>query len=132
VSVGLTPTLALNDGELKQRFAEDQFRKGPGVEINRGVERLLARGCTIFTATGYIFTIAEFQRFQDRMQFFAFNEPMNSLVLDRLSRTEGCTAFLFPRPSHPAILQFIAAETETRGLTKMAEGNGFELLVSGR
>jgi hypothetical protein len=130
VSVGLTLTLALNDKELRERFARDQFGKGPGAEIHRSAKQLLARGCTIFTATGFILTIAEFQRFQDQMQFFVFNEPMSAPVLDRLSKTEGCTGFLVPRPSHPAILQIIAAETETRGLTKMAEGNGCELLVS--
>lgn len=132
VSVGLTLTLALNDREFRERFARDQFGKGPGVEIHRSVEQLLARGCTIFTATGFVQTISKFQPFRDQMQFFVFNEPMNAAVLDRLGKTEGCTAFLFPRPSHPAILQTIAAETETRGLTKMAEGKGFELLVSGR
>jgi hypothetical protein len=132
VSVGLTLTLALNDSELKERFAQDQFGKGPGIDINRSVEQLLARGCTIFTATGFILTIAEFQRFQDQMQFFVFNEPMNNSVLDRLRKTEGCAGFLFPRPSHPAILEVIAAETEKRGLRKMAEGKGFELLVPAR
>lgn len=132
VSVGLTLTLALNDSELKERFARDQYGKGPGIDIHRSVEQLLARGCTIFTATGFILTIAEFQRFQDQMQFFVFNEPMNNSVLDRLRKTEGCAGFLFPRPSHPVILEVIAAETEKRGLRKTAEGKGFELLVSTR
>jgi hypothetical protein len=130
LSIGLTLTLAWGDEELKQRFVSDQFRKGPGVEINKSVEQLLARGCTVFSATGYILTISTFQQFQDRMQFFAFNEPMNSLVLDRLNKTEGCSAFLFPRPSHPSILEVIAANTEGRNLRKVAEGNGFELLAS--
>src|SRR5882724_11326214 len=114
LSVGLTLTLALTDKQLKERFASDQFSKGQGVEINRGVQQLLARGCTLFTATGFVLTISEFQRFQDQMQFFVFNEPMNSMVLDRLSKTEGCTGFLFPNPSHPSILDVIAANTETR------------------
>lgn len=132
LSVGLTLTLALNDKELKERFANDQFGKGPGVEINRSVEQLLARGCTVFTATSFILTIAKFQPFQDQMQFFVFNEPMDAAVLDRLNKTEGCTAILFHRASHPAVLEVVAAETEARGLRKMAEGNNFELLVSSR
>lgn len=132
LSVSLTLTLALNDKELKQRFARDQFSKGPGVEINRSVEQLLARGCTIFTATGFVLTIAKFQPFLDQMQFFVFNEPMNTTVLDRLSKTEGCTAILFPNQSHPEILKVIASAAEPRGLRKLAEGNNFELLVSSR
>jgi hypothetical protein len=130
LSVGLTLTLALNDNEMKERFAGDQFGKGPGVEINRNVEQLLARGCTIFTATSFIQTISKFRPFQDQMQFFVFNEPMNAAVLDRLSKTEGCTGILFPNPSHPEILKVVAATAETRGLKKAAEGNNFQLLVS--
>lgn len=132
VSVGLTLPLALNDGALKERFARDQFGKGPGVEINRSVEQLLGRGCTIFTATSFVLTIAKFQPFLDKMQFFVFNEPMNATVLDRLSKTEGCTAILFPNPSHPEILRVIAAAAELRGLRKVTEGNNFVLLVSSR
>ena len=66
------------------------------------------------------------------MQFFVFNEPMNATVLDRLSKTEGCTGFLFPNPSHPEILKVIDAATEARGLRKVAEANRFELLASSR
>jgi hypothetical protein len=130
LSVGLTLTLALNDKEMKERFAGDQFSKGPGVAINRSVEQLLIRGCTIFTATSFVLTISKFQPFQDQMQFFVFNEPMNATVLDRLSKTEGCTGFLLPNVSHPAILEVVAVNTEARGLRKAAEGNGFQLLSS--
>jgi hypothetical protein len=66
------------------------------------------------------------------MEFFVFNEPMNNLVLDRLGKTEGCTGFLFPRASHPAIFEVIAAEARRRGLSKVAEGNNFELLALAR
>lgn len=132
LSVGLTLTLALNDKELNERFANDQFSKGPGLEINRSVEQLLVRGCTIFSATSFILTIAKFQPFQDQVQLFAFNEPMDAAVMDRLNKTRGCTAILFHRTSHPAVLEVVAAETEARGLRKMAEGNNFELLVSSR
>lgn len=132
LSVSLTLTLASNDKELKQRFARDQFSKGPGTEINRSVEQLLARGCTIFTATSFILTISEFQRFENQMQFFVFNEPMNRSVLDRLGKTDGCTGFLFPNSSHPSILEVIAANTEARGLKRVAEASRFELLASSR
>jgi hypothetical protein len=37
--------------------------------------------------TSFIQTIARLQPFLDRMQFFAFNEPMNAAVLDRLNKT---------------------------------------------
>jgi hypothetical protein len=130
LSVGLTLTLALNDRQMKERFARDQFSKGPGAEIHRNVEQLLARGCTVFTATSFVLTIARFQPFGDRMQFFAFNEPMNATVLDRLNKTAGCTVILFPNPSHPEVLKVVASATETKGLRKVAESNNFELLVS--
>ena len=130
LSVGLTLTLALNDQQMKERFARDQFSKEPGVEINRNVDQLLNRGCTVFTATGFVMTIAKFQPFLAQMQFFTFNEPMNATVLDRLSKTEGCTAMLFPIPSHPEVMKVVATVTDERGLKKIAAGNNFELLAA--
>jgi hypothetical protein len=130
LSVGLTLTLALDDQQMKERFARDQFSKEPGFEINQNVDQLLSRGCTVFTATNFITAIAKFQPFLAQMQFFTFNEPMNATVLDRLSKTEGCTAMLFPIPSHPEVMKVVAAVTETRGLRKVAGSNNFELLVS--
>ena len=57
LSVGLTLTLAQGDKELKERFANEQLRKGMGLELNRNIEKLLLRGCTIFSADGHISTI---------------------------------------------------------------------------
>jgi hypothetical protein len=130
LSVGLTLTLALNDQQMKEGFARDQFSKEPGVEINRNVEQLLNRGCAVFTATSFVMTIAKFQPFLAQMQFFNFNEPMNAAVLDRLSKTEGCTAMLFPVPSHPEVMKVVATVTDERGLKRIAAGNNFELLAA--
>jgi len=59
-----------------------------------------------------------------------YPDDVSAAVLDRLSKTEGCTGILFPNPSHPEILKVVAATAETRGLKKAAEGNNFQLLVS--
>ena len=58
--IGTLP-LALGDEKLKQRFADEQMRKGLGIELNRPVGQLLARGCTIFSADAYFHTVAAFQ-----------------------------------------------------------------------
>ena len=78
LSIGLTLPLALNDKGLNERFANDQFGKGPGVEINRTSISCWLAAARFSTATSFVLTIARFQPFLDRMQFFAFNEPMNA------------------------------------------------------
>ena len=61
--VVLTLPLALSDEKLKQRFANEQMSKGLGIEINQHVEKLLVRGCKIFSNDGYITTISAFKKF---------------------------------------------------------------------
>jgi hypothetical protein len=131
ISICLTLTLALHDQELKERFAADQLRRGPGGEVNHSVGQLLLRGCTIVSGTAYIFTVSAFQRHRDQMHYFAASEPLGEPVTRRLRDAEGCTAILYPPDrTHSSMLDFIAANTEARGYSKLVEGNGMELLVS--
>jgi hypothetical protein len=131
LSVGLTLTLATGDSELKERFAGEQLRRGPGHEINQKVGEILRQGCTVFSGNAYIFTVAAFQPGRDQLRYFAFSEPLHDLSLGRLTETAGCTGILFPPDrTHPSILAFIATNTEARGYRKIAEGNGATLLVS--
>ena len=49
----------------------------------------------------------------------------------QFSESTGCTSILYqPRSTHPSVLSFVVAYADARGLKKLAEGNGFELLGS--
>src|SRR5258705_11604805 len=50
IAAALTLTLAQNNTQLKERFATDQLRGGPGFELNQTIAKLLQRGCAIFSA----------------------------------------------------------------------------------
>jgi hypothetical protein len=129
--VVLTLPLALSDEKLKQRFADEQLSKGLGIELNRPIGELLARGCTIYSADGYIHTVSVFQPYRQQMQFFHFTEPLTDLLAKQINESTGCTSIMYPPGrTHPSILSFIGATTEARGYTKVAESNGMELLVS--
>jgi hypothetical protein len=131
LSVGLTLTLAQGDKELKQRFANEQIRKGTGLELNQAIERLLLRGCTILSADDYIFSISAFEPFRNQMQFFHSSEPLNDLLEKRASETTGCTSVFYPPGrTHPSILNHISALINSHGYTKVTEHNGMERLVS--
>ena len=130
--VVLTLPLALGDEKLKQRFADEQLSKGPGIELNRPVGQLLARGCMIYAADGYIHTVSAFQPYRQQMRFFHFTEPLTDLLAKQLDESTGCTSIMYP-PSrtHPSILNLIDTLTNSRGYTKVTEHNGMDLLVSG-
>jgi hypothetical protein len=129
LSVGLT--LAQGDKELKQRFADEQLQKGFGFELNKNIEKLLLRGCTIFSADAYIYTISAFQPFLSQLRFFHYTQPLNDLLVKPFNESTGCTSIFYP-PSitHPSILSFIDTYTKARGFAKVAEDRDMELLVS--
>jgi hypothetical protein len=131
MTVGLTLTLATGDSQFKERFANDQLRSGSGIEFNRNIAKLLARGCTIFSATGYISMISAFEPFRDQMRFFFFTLPLDQPLTDQFNASTGCTSIFYP-PSltHPSILNFIATYAEARGLKKIGEAEGMVLMVS--
>ena len=129
--VVLTLPLALNDEKLKQRFAHEQMIRGFGIEINQNVEKLLVRGCTVFSVDAYITTIAAFQKFLPQIRFFHVADPLSDQLAQQISESAGCTGILYPpHLTHPTILDFIAAQTKARGYRKVVEGSGMTLLVS--
>jgi len=128
---GLTLSLAEGDQALKQRFTEDQLRKGNGIELNSEIEHLLVRGCTVFTADGFIYSISAFQPLRSRIHFFFFGLPLDDSLLKPLKEATGCTGIFYPpETTHPTILSFFRGYGESHGLKKVAEGRGMELLVS--
>ena len=129
--VGLTLPLAQADKDLKQRFADEQLRAGLGLEFNRNIEKLLVRGCTVFSPDVYISTISAFRPYRNQMKLFHFSEPLDALRVQQFDESTGCTSIFYqPRSTHPSVLSFVVAYAEARGLKKLAEGNGFELLSS--
>jgi hypothetical protein len=129
--VVLTLPLALSDEKLKQRFAHEQMIRGYGIEINRNAEKLLARGCKLFSVDAYITTIAGFQKFLPQIHFFHVADPLSDQLTQQINESTGCTGILYPpRMTHPSILDFIAAQTRARGYTKVVDHNGMELLAS--
>jgi hypothetical protein len=128
--VVLTLPLAMGDEKLRQRFADEQLSKGLGIELNRPIGQLLVRGCTVFSADGYIHTVSAFQPYRQQMQFFHFTEPLTGMLAKQLNETTGCTGILYPPSStHPSILALIDASAKARGLTKAVEHNGMVLLA---
>ena len=131
--VALTSPLALSDEKLNQRFTDEQLSKGLGIELNRPIGQLLARGCKIFSADGYIYTVVAFQPYRQQMEFFHFSEPLTDLLTKQLNESTGCTGIMYP-PSrtHQSILALIDALSISHGYTKIVEYRGMDLLVSNR
>ena len=129
--VALTLPLALNDEKLKQRFAHEQMIRGYGIEINQNVEKLLVRGCKVFSVDAYITTITGFQKFLPQIQFFHVADPLPDQVAQQIDESAGCTGILYPPGStRPSILDFIAAQTRARGYVTVVAHNGMELLAA--
>jgi hypothetical protein len=128
--VVLTLPLALSDQKLKQRFADEQMSKGLGIELNRPIGQLFVRGCTVFSADGYIHTVSAFRPYRQQMQFMHFTEPLTDPLAKQLNETTGCTGIMYP-PSrtHPSIQALIETTAAARGLTKAVEHNGMVLLA---
>jgi hypothetical protein len=130
--LALTLPLAMGDSNLKQRFADEQMSKGLEIELNRPIGEMLRRGCTVFSADGYINTISAFEPFRSQMRFFYFNEPLTDLLGKQLAESTGCTGIMYPPGrTHPTILNLIAALRDARGYIEVVEHKGMELLVSG-
>jgi hypothetical protein len=129
--VVLTLPLALSDEKLNRRFADEQQIRGLGIELNGPVGQLLARGCTIFSADDYIFTVEAFQRYRQQLVFFHSTEPLTESLAAQLNERTGCMSVLYP-PSrtHSSIMARIDALSVSRGYAKIAEHQGMELLVA--
>jgi hypothetical protein len=129
----LTLPLALNDENLKQRFADEQLSKGMGIELNGPIGQLLASGCTIYTADGYIYTVSAFQPYRQQMQFFHFTEPLTDLLESQLNQSTGCVSIVYPSSrTHPSILNLTSALMDSRGYRKVTEHNGMTLVKNSR
>jgi hypothetical protein len=131
VCVVLTLNLAAGDTALKERFANEQLREGPGREINQKVGEVLQQGCTVLTGNAYIYTVSAFQPFKDQLRYSTFGDHINDPALASLTKPTGCTSILYvPSRTHPTIMEFIAAGTDAGGLKKVIEDNVTVLLVS--
>jgi hypothetical protein len=129
--VGMTLGVAQSDDRLNARFANDQLRVPPGIELHQGIAQLLARGCTVFSADAFPLTISALQPYRDRIQFFFFTEPLNDALADRFNKTSGCVGVYYPPDrTHPSMLRFIADYAASRHLEKIVETNGMALLAS--
>jgi hypothetical protein len=126
----LTLPLALGDEKLKQRFATEQMIRGLGLKINENVEKLLARGCTVFSNDAYIMTISAFQKFRDQIRFFHVVEPLTDQLVQQMAKPAGCAGILYPpHLTHPSALNMISALTTTPGYARVVEHHGMDLLV---
>lgn len=127
----ITLPLALSDGKLKQRFADEQMRRGLGIELNRPIGELLARGCTIFSADAYIYTVAAFQPYRQQIAFFHFAEPATEALKKSLDDATGCVGIVYlPDRSHPSIRALIESISTSHGYSRMLRHEETELLVS--
>lgn len=128
-----TLPLAMGDERLKQRFADEQLSKGPGIQLNRPIGELLGRGCRIFSADGYIHTVSAFQPYRSQMEFFHYTLPLTDLLEKQLNESTGCLSIMYPPGrTHPSILAVIDATAAARGLAKIVDHNGMVLLAPGR
>ena len=102
--------------------------RGFGIEINQNVEKLLVRGCTVFSVDGYITTIAGFQKFlapDPVLPCSPTRYPIN--WRSRSVNPTGCTGILYPpHLTHPSILDFIAAQTEGARLPESGRRHGHD------
>jgi len=128
--VGLTLPLAKSDAGLEQRFHDDQLLGGSGYEFNRDVEKILDRGCALFSSSSYFWTISAFDKYRQQMNFYHFNLALTDDIAQAFDKA-GCVAIVYPLAQvHPSISKFIAAKARERGLTKVIEVNGNELIAS--
>jgi hypothetical protein len=124
-----TSTLALSDEKLKLRFQTEQLSKSAGTEINQEIQRLLARGCTVFNADNYLHTISAFAPYDERLLFFFSLEPLNDPLAAMIRNASDCAAFFYPPDrTHPSILTFFADTAKERDYVTLAEGRGMVLL----
>jgi hypothetical protein len=128
---GLTSPLAISDQRLQRRFADDQLRIDAGLEINQKIGEVLNRGCKVFSPTGSFLFIVALAPFRSQIQTYFYTLPLDDSLTNGLNNSKGCTAVLYPLDRiHPSILNFVADYARARGLKKVLESNGMELLVS--
>lgn len=128
---GLTAPLAIDDQKLQRRFADDQLRIDAGFEVNQKIGELLTRGCRVFSSAESLFSIVAFAPFRSQMQYYFYTLPLDDALSGGLTKSTGCTAILYSIDgTHPSVLGFIRDYARERGLKKVVEGNGMELLVS--
>jgi hypothetical protein len=126
-----TAPLAQGDESLRQRFTTEQLSKSAGLEVNREIQKLLDRGCTIFNADNYLHTIVAFDPFESRILFFFSGEQLNDQLTAQVRNATGCAAFFYPpERTHLSILDFISSTARERNYAKLAEGHGMVLLGS--
>jgi hypothetical protein len=133
IALGLTFSVAMSDENLKRKFADDQLRMGAGIGFNQKIAELLDRGCSIFSSTGYLTAIDALRNSRDRMHFFFFTLPLDEALAKQFNQSTGCTAIFYPPwRTHPSIRDFIAGYVQARGMEKIHDDVGMELLVSRR
>jgi hypothetical protein len=131
LAVGLTLPLAKSDARLERRFHDDQLIGGSGYEFNRDVEKLLSQGCVLFSSSSYFWTVSAFAGYKQQLNFFHFTQPLLDDTVKAFDKASGCVAIVYPLTQvHPSISEFIAAKARERGLTKVIEVNGNELIAS--
>jgi hypothetical protein len=128
--VVLTLPLAMGDEKLKQRFDDDQLRKGLGIELTGPMAQLLVRGCTVFMADGYVLTVSALQPFRERMIFYHSPDPLSDRMEKMLNELTGCLGILYRiNNTHASIQKYIDKFADSRGDRKIIEHNGYGLLV---
>lgn len=131
MAFGLTSPLAMGDRKLQRRFADDQLRIDAGIEINQKIGEVLNRGCRVFSPTGSFLFIVAFAPFRSQIHPYFYALPLDDALAGELNRSTGCTAVLYPLDrTHPSILNFVSSYARARGLNKVLESNGMELLLS--
>jgi hypothetical protein len=131
LAVCLTLPLAKSDARLEQRFHDDQLLGGSGYEFNRVVEKILDQGCQLFSSSSYFWTVSAFAKYRQQLNFFHFTQPLLDGTVKAFDKASGCVAIVYPLAQvHPSISEFITAKARERGLTKIIEVNGNELIAS--
>jgi hypothetical protein len=94
---------------------------------------LLGDGCSIFGSIGYLTAIDALKKSRDRMHSFFYTLPLDASLVNQLNEATGCTAIFYPPwRTHPSIRDFIAGYARARGMEKIHEDVGMELLVTKR
>ena len=128
---GLTSPLAMSNEKLQRRFADDQLRIDAGLEVNQRIAELLNRGCKVVSPTASFLLIVAFAPFRSQIQTYSYPLPLDDYLRSGLNNSTGCTAILYaPDGTHESILSFISEYARSRGLQKVLESRGLELLVT--
>ena len=92
--------------------------------------QLLARGCTVFSAESYLFSISSFQPFRERLIFFHASVPLPDPVEKMLNDVTGCIGILYLiNNTYPSIQKQIDRLADLRPDKTLIEHHGAALLV---